>query len=161
MTNTLTNDDAHVLLARKRSPLGKLPVGYYLSLSRLIFDPNHHRVRGLFTSRFIAKGSLVGEYRGKIVDHNRTRTKLRFTQYFFAVAEETPSPRLKFVIDGANFRMSSFLRFVNAPNNASQANTRFVQVGDSILMYATRDIRPNNELLASYGKDTKRIIRQH
>ncbi|HEY9759016.1 MAG TPA: SET domain-containing protein-lysine N-methyltransferase, partial [Oculatellaceae cyanobacterium] len=116
--------------------------------------------RGLFTDRTIAKGRVIGEYRGPVVDEDRTRTKRRFTQYFFAVCDSRDK-RVKFVIDGGNSRRSSFLRYVNAPNNRREANAQFVQRDDSILLFAIKSISANTEILAWYGQDTKRILQQH
>ena len=160
---TVTTDITDVTLARRYSPLGKIPRGYYLSASRTIKDKNNTSVRGLFTSRSIKKGGLIGEYRGPRVNHAQTQAKTRNTQYFFGVFgdENKRKNRLKFVIDGGNARRSSFLRYVNAPNHSTQANARFVQVQDSILLYATKPIRPHTELLAWYGPHTKQIIEQH
>jgi hypothetical protein len=48
------------------------------------------------------------------------------------------------------------------PQTHKQAqNTSFFQVGESILAYAIKNIKPHQELLAWYGKHTKQIIRQH
>ena len=146
--------------ARRLSPLGKIPRGYYLAPSETIRDANNQRVRGLFTAHPLRKGQLIGEYRGPKVDETRTATKRRFTQYFFAVFDDDRQTKLKFVIDGANSRRSSFLRHVNAPNRRHQANARFVQKLDAILLYALKDIPPNTELLAWYGRETRRILKQ-
>ena len=161
---TLDDESQAVALARHYSPLGKIPRGYYLSASRTIKDKNNTSVRGLFTSRSIKKGDLIGEYRGPRVNHAQTQAKTRNTQYFFGVFgndKASRKNRLKFVIDGGNARRSSFLRYVNAPNHSTQANARFVQVQDRILLYATKTIRPQTELLAWYGPHTRQIIEQH
>lgn len=148
--------------ARTQSPLGKLPRYFYLAPSLQIKDKRTGvSVRGLFTSKFIPRGKLIGEYRGPKIDMHRTQTKKRFTQYFFSVYADNDQSTVKFVIDGANSRRSSFLRYVNAPNRKLDANTRFEQVDDSILMYATKPIKPDTELLAWYGTHTKHILQQH
>ena len=148
------------LIARKQSPLGKIPATFYLANSTTIKDNHNKSVRGLFTSRFIHKGQLIGEYRGPLISVAHSQRKSRFTQYFFAVVDSESKNSLKFVIDGANSRRSSFLRYVNAPNRARDGNTRFVQVEDSILLYATKNIHAQTELLAWYGTHTKQIINQ-
>lgn len=150
--------DSDVALARKYSPLGKVPAQYYLARSSNIKDKAGRGVRGLFTRKHIRNGQLVGEYRGPRVSEERSQQKKTFTQYFFAVQD---SHRVKFVIDGGNSRHSSFLRYVNAPNSRGAANARFVQSGDAILMYTTKEVRPHTELLAWYGPSTKRILSQH
>jgi hypothetical protein len=161
-------DEAVIQKARMRSPLGKIPVSFYVSASLTLKDPTGKPIRGLFTRRFLRKGALIGEYRGQKIDESQTQRKRRFTQYFFAVSDLNPASdsknnnnyKIKFVIDGANSRKSSFLRYVNAPNRIQDANTRFVQYGDAILLYATRNINPHTELLAWYGNDTKHILNQ-
>ena len=149
-----------VARARKRSPLGKIPVGFYLDKSVQIKDKAGKPVRGLFTSKFIRGGRLIGEYRGLKVDEKRTQTKRRFTQYFFAVYEQD-GKRIQFVIDGGNSKKSSFLRYVNAPNQPREGNAKFVQDGDAILLYAKKNIQPKTEVLAWYGKHTAEILKQH
>jgi hypothetical protein len=116
-------------------------------------------VRGLFTKSLIHKGELIGEYRGRKVDERYTQVKKRHTQYFFAVSN-LDTGEMTHVIDGGNARKSSFLRYVNSPNSHQAANAKFVQVGDAILMYAMRDLKPGCELLAWYGPHTKDIINQ-
>src|SRR5574343_206983 len=150
-----------ILVARRKSPLGKIPHQYYLDKSKHIKDFNGKPVRGLFTRAFIKKGELIGEYRGVPIDERRSQTKKKYTQYFFAVYDDNDNSRIKFVIDGAPANRSSFLRYINAPNKKYEANTRFVQVGDAILLYAIKPIQAHTELLAWYGKHTRQIIRQH
>ena len=148
-------------MVNRQTPLGKIPSSFYLSPSVQIKDIANQNlpVRGLFTSRLIRKGRLIGEYRGPTIDEERANTKRRFTQYFFAVYD-FDRDRVKFIIDGGNSRKSSFLRYVNAPNHPAEANCQFVQHNDQILLYSTRKIEPKTELLAWYGSETHAILRQ-
>lgn len=144
--------------ARQKSPLGKIPEIYYLAQSKKIFDTSGTSVRGLFTKYFIKKGTLLGEYRGKICTTDILCIKKRYTQYMFSVDDSDGST--KFIIDGANSKKSSFPKYINAPNKKRDANTEYVQVSDSILLYSIKNIQKDNELLAWYGEDTKHVICQ-
>ena len=144
--------------ARKKSPLGKIPQQYYLAKSKNIIDKHGERIRGLFTRKYIRKGMLLGEYRGKIFDKKILGTKKKYTQYMFSVSGKKGN--IRFIIDAANTRYSSFPKFINAPNNERYSNTEYIQVLDSILLYSLKAIKPNTELVAWYGENTISVINQ-
>lgn len=165
--------------ARKLSPLGILPAQYYHAISKTARDPNGKlTVRGLYTRKAIAKETLLGEYRGVIIDEKQMGAKNRATNYMFAVHDldetqeekergtegviknkiETKSNRVKFIIDGAVASKSSWPRYVNAPNKQEDANTEFRQLGDHILLWSIRRIPKHTELLAWYGDNTWDVV---
>lgn len=150
--------DAYTL-ARMQSPLGRVPPGYRLAPSlHLRCLTTGVPVRGLFTDLPIAAGQLIGEYRGVLLDRHTADAEqgVRSQKYVFAVTD--PDGEVVHVVDAAPVKKSSFLRYVNAPNEEAEANTSFFQDEYRIFLTALRDISAGTELLAWYGPETKAIV---
>lgn len=145
--------EQQVRAARRLSPIGKIPVLYRLGLSSVCFDSQGQRIRGLFACNSILSGTLIGEYRGLIITEDEAERKRSNRNYFFGLEG------LDCLIDSGNQKLSSFLRYINAPNDPSEANTDFFQVNDRILCMAKVDIEAGSELLAWYGPNTKQLIK--
>ena len=62
------------------------------------------------------------------------------------------------VLNGKPIRFSSFLRYVNAANTYDQQNSSFEQHNKRIYLRAIKRIPANTEVIAWYGKKTKRMI---
>lgn len=162
--NLWTPDEEHVfmdnqlLLARRRSPLGKIPKGYYLAQSKHLRNVHDGTpIQGLFTDHLLANESLVGEYRGKILSEEESDNKRGGTRvYYFQISDN--HGKCIHVIDGAPHRQSSFLRYVNAPNKQNEANCAFQQLRNHILLYTSQEIPAHTELTAWYGPNTADII---
>jgi hypothetical protein len=133
--------------ATKRSSLGKVPLEFEVKQSKLLkakgIDAN-----GLYSKQPWGKGAILGEYRGKRLTFQRALNKKRNTNYMFDVKR---GKKVLFVIDAANKRHSSFLRYANAADYESQQNTQYIQKHGKIYLKALRPIKRGEEILAWYG----------
>ena len=149
--------------ASRRSSTKGAPLPDQLSTSRTTLkDKKGKRFTfdGVFSQVSIPKGAFIGEYRGKRISVKESE-KYPYNAYYFDVdssddfGNKTGFP--KHVIDACNPANSSFLRYINAANNESQQNVEFQQHGIQVFAVATRPIKPNQELLTWYGKETAEI----
>ena len=106
--------------------------------------------KGLFTKKFIPKGSRITEYKGKIstwkdVDHHDG-----LNAYIYYVNRY-------YVIDSSK-HVKNFARYANdakgSPNGVKLSNNcKFVNEGCRVFLESKKDISPNAELLVGYGKE--------
>ena len=129
----------------------RIPKGFYLRESLFIGDGN---VIGLWTDHKINKGDYIGEYLGKQL--TPLEAKSNKSKYMFDVKERGKSV---FVLDGKNKKHSSFVRFANSANYASEQNSELKQHDKRIFLRATKTISPHTEILTWYGEDTNEIIK--
>ena len=151
-TCTLEVDTNDVIAARRLSPLGKVPEQYYLAKSKHLRNSCGVLIRGLFARVDIAPGQIIGEYRGKRTTRQKVACKRSHLNYIFTIRGSDE------VIDSARSSQSSFLRYINAPNNQLDANVAFFQFDRFILGVTIKHIKPDDELLAWYGSHTKDLI---
>lgn len=128
----------------------RLPKTFYLSESNIIGKKD---VTGLYTSHKIKKGSLIGEYFGKVLTHQEAAYNV--SNYMFEVKSRS---NILYVLDAKTKKHGSFLRYVNSANYLEDQNAEYFQHGRRILLRARRTINPNSEILAWYGKDTTLIV---
>jgi SET domain-containing protein len=112
---------------------------------------------GLFTNVFIAKGTRIVEYKGRIktwkeVQHDDDN------YYIFYVTKNR-------IID-ANGYKKSLARYLNDAKGLKKIkglnnNTEFVRDGLRVYIDATRDIPAGAELFVGYGKEYWDVIRSN
>lgn len=112
--------------------------------------------KGLFTKKFIAKGSRIAEYKGKIstwkdVDHHDG-----LNAYIYYVNRYH-------VIDSSNHK-KNMARYANDAKGSENGirlmnNCYFVIENCRVFLESKKDIPPKSELLVGYGKEYWDIIR--
>jgi SET domain-containing protein len=114
--------------------------------------------KGLFTSRFIPKGSLVVEYKGRVTTWKDVDHKEGTNGYIYFI-------RRNHVIDAGNYR-KALGRYANDSLGlkripGTRNNAEYLEDGDKVFIRATRDIYPGTEILVSYGKEYWDVIRHN
>lgn len=114
--------------------------------------------KGLFTRKFIPKGTRIVEYKG------RTRT------WKEVQADEDESPYIyyvkrNFVIDALNDK-SALARYANDAGGLQRVkeiknNAEYVEDGVRVFIQASKDIPANSEIFVSYGKEYWQVIRHN
>lgn len=106
---------------------------------------------GLFAHTFIAKNEPMGLYLGnecdaKYIERVKAKSKMEVDEtYMFALANENR------LINAEDLRAASILRFINDPLISEACNAEFMAAEHEIYLVATRDIKPGEEIFASYG----------
>ena len=113
---------------------------------------------GLYAQLPIETGHFIGEYKGKLLTVEQASKKKQNKSYLFDVKGKKKN--VLFVIDAANKRTSSFVRYANAANTEAEQNAMFVQKNQKIYLKALRDIRAGEEILTWYGASTRDVINQ-
>jgi SET domain-containing protein len=109
---------------------------------------------GVFTEHFIPAGARLGSYGGRFITGKEHRTLVAMNKWHYVmglkpcVAAHTGGYTR---IDGAQGNVFTRINF--APKQFQ--NVRFVKICDPpyVLVYATRDIHPGEELYIDYGKN--------
>ena len=112
---------------------------------------------GLFTKIFIAKGTRIVEYKGRIctwkdVEHDHDNG------YIYTISDDH-------VIDAKNHK-KALARYANDARGISRLkgisnNCDYVNDGDKVYIEAKKDIEPGSEILVSYGKEYWDVIRNN
>jgi len=112
--------------------------------------------KGLFTRKFIPKGTRIVEYKGK----TRTWKEVQ--------AEEDENPYIYYVkrshvIDALNDK-KALARYANDATGLNREqhiknNAEYVEEGVRVFIEASRDIPANSEIFVSYGKEYWQVIR--
>ena len=110
--------------------------------------------KGLFTKRFIAKGTRIIEYKGEITTWKKVlqierETKI-FNKYLYYLNRNH-------VIDAMHYP-KALARYANDAKGLSKVrgvvnNCKYVEDGGRVFMEAIKDIPAGAELLISYGKE--------
>ncbi|MCW3111157.1 MAG: nuclear protein [Segetibacter sp.] len=111
--------------------------------------------KGLFTHRFIPKGTRIVEYKGRI----RTWKEVENEDdnfYIFYVTEDR-------IIDASKYKKSP-ARFINDAKGLQKIkglnnNAQFVVDGLRVFVEATKDIPAGSEIFLGYGKEYWQVIR--
>ena len=109
----------------------------------------------MYTRAPLKAGDVIGQYRGLIIDTHTANRKQRGRAFLFEVRKRG---KVVHVIDGAQWRRSSFVRFANAADWEEEQNSKFVQFKSEIFLVATSDVRAGSELLTWYGRHTAAVI---
>jgi SET domain-containing protein len=113
--------------------------------------------KGLFTKEFIAKGSRIVEYKGRV----RTWKEVQnddTNYYIFYVTRNH-------IIDASRHKKSP-ARYINDAKGLQKIkginnNVAFVKEGKRVFVDATKNIPAGSELLVGYGKEYWDVIRKN
>jgi len=114
--------------------------------------------KGLFTKKFIPKGTRIVEYKGRIstwkeVEHNKGDNG-----YIFYVKRDH-------VINAEPYK-KALARFANDARGLSKIkgisnNSEYKEYGLKVFIVAKKDIPAGSEILVDYGKDYWKVIRHN
>jgi len=112
--------------------------------------------KGLFTNKFIKKGTRIVEYKGRITTWKETSKEDLDNPFVFYVKRDH-------VIDAAPYK-KAIARFANDANGLNKIkgitnNANYLQDGLRIFITAKRDVEAGNEILVGYGKEYWAAIR--
>jgi uncharacterized protein len=112
--------------------------------------------KGLFTKRFISKGSRIAEYKGKISTWKDVDDRKGLNAYIYYVNRNH-------VIDSSK-NTKNFARYANDARGSAGGiklmnNCKYVIEECRVFLESKKDISPNSELLVGYGKEYWDIIR--
>jgi SET domain-containing protein len=133
----------------------------YVAESKLLkrLSTNSNMEYGLFTNRAYKKGDVVQEYKGEIKSDEEAEQKKCCKKYMFDVKY---NGKVHHVIDAANKKNSSALRYINASltMTAKNRNSEFKQYKLKVYLVAIKDIRKKTELLTYYGENTIGVLKE-
>jgi SET domain-containing protein len=114
--------------------------------------------KGLFTKKFIPKGSRIVEYKGRIRTWKEIKEEPAFNGYIFYINRNH-------VID-AKKNLDSIARYVNDAKGLSNRigarnNCKYEQDGSHVYITAVKDIAAGEELFVGYGKEYWDIIKEN
>jgi len=112
--------------------------------------------KGLFTTKAIAKGELVVEYRGRVTTWKEVQSHEAFNGYVFYINRNN-------VVD-AMADKKALGRYANDARGQSRIgglknNSAYVTKGKKVFIQATKDIPAGAEILVGYGKEYWAAIR--
>ena len=119
----------------------------------VVMRPAGSKGMGVFAQRKLVEGELIGRYKGVITSDDVFDNGASTGEYAFALANGR-------VVDGGDPRRSNWLRFLN--HSIRRANCESVDAWEegegplglaAIVIRASRDIAPGEELLFNYGGD--------
>ncbi len=105
--------------------------------------------KGLFTKKFIPKGTRIVEYKGRVTTWKEVSSGDHFNGYVYYFTRN-------YVID-ARPTLKAAGRYANDAKGISKIkgitnNCRYVEEGKKVFIEATKDIPANGEILVAYGK---------
>lgn len=111
--------------------------------------------KGLFTKKFIPKGTRIIEYKGKITTWKQVLSGDKFNGYVYYINRNH-------VIDSMD-RKKSLGRYANDAKGLSKIkgivnNTRYVEEDKKVFMEAVKNIPEKTEILVGYGKEYWKVI---
>lgn len=111
--------------------------------------------KGLFTKQFIAKGTRIVEYKGKITTWKNVLQGKNFNAYVYYVNRN-------YVIDAMR-RKTALARYANDANGLSKNHTfrnnaKYVIDGKRVFIEAKKDIEAGEEILVSYGNEYWNVV---
>lgn len=112
--------------------------------------------RGLFTTRFIPKGTRIVEYKGRVSSWKDAAHNDGNNGYLYYINRN-------FVIDAKPYK-KALGRFANDARglerlNGTKNNCEYVEDGKRVFIEARRDIPAGSEIFVDYGKEYWEIIR--
>lgn len=114
--------------------------------------------KGLFTKKFIPKGTKIVEYKGRISTWAEVKDEDGKNGYIFYVNRNH-------VIDGKPY-LKAFARYANDARGLSRIkgitnNCDYVIDGKKAYIESKKDIPAGSEILVDYGKDYWKVIRDN
>jgi hypothetical protein len=141
---------------------------FYLANSNML-HVDAKSLRGLYCKKALGPGDFIGFYLGKKVDiaewinHTNLEELKTNIQYLLQVENDTTTDNripTTIGIDASNVDQSGFVRYINTPFLGEErlyencfAHKLYVNDTMFVAIIALRDIRPNEELCMSYGKN--------
>lgn len=112
---------------------------------------------GLFTKVFIAKGTRIVEYKGRIKTWKQVKDN--YDNYYIFYVNRNH------IIDAGTYK-KSFARYLNDAQGLKKVkglknNTEFKRDGLRVFVEATADIAAGAELLVGYGKEYWDVMREN
>src|SRR5487761_1966606 len=112
--------------------------------------------KGLVTTKFIPKGTLIVEYKGKITTWKEVDHQDGLNAYIYYINRNH-------VIDGSRHK-KNLARFANDAQGSENCiklmnNCKFVNEGLRVFIEPKKDIQPKSEILVRYGKEYWDTIR--
>jgi uncharacterized protein len=112
--------------------------------------------KGLFTKKFVAKGTRIVEYKGRISTWREMSNNGHSSRYIFYVKRDH-------VIDAEPYK-KAIGRFANDAfglmrRKGVNNNAYYEQDGLRIFITAKKDIEPGSEILVGYGKEYWQAMR--
>lgn len=113
--------------------------------------------KGLFTKQFIAKGTRIVEYKGRITTWKNVLEGKNFNAYVYYINRN-------YVIDAMR-RRTALARYANDANGLSKShsfrnNTKYIVDGKRVFIEAKKDIEAGEEILVSYGNEYWDVVAQ-
>ena len=114
--------------------------------------------KGLFTCRFISKGTLIVEYKGRVSTWKKVLGGKVFNGYVYYLKRDH-------VIDAMTYK-KAFARFANDADGQSNMeelinNSKFMVQDDKVFIRATKDICAGQEIFVSYGKEYWKVVAEN
>jgi SET domain-containing protein len=114
--------------------------------------------KGLFTKKFIPKGTRIVEYKGKISSWKNANHQDGANGYIYYV-------KRYHVIDALNYK-SALARYANDARGMNKTtgisnNSDYVEDGLRVYIESKKDIPANSEILVGYGKEYWDVIKAH
>ena len=114
--------------------------------------------KGLFTKTFIAKGTRIIEYKGRITTWKKVLEGKDFNGYVYYI-------KSNYVIDAKTYK-KSMARYSNDARGITRVkgivnNSIYVQEGKKVFVDALKDIPAGSEIYVAYGKEYWDVIRQN
>jgi len=112
--------------------------------------------KGLFTKKTIPKGTRIVEYKGKVTTWKEVDHLDGLNAYIFYINRNH-------VIDGSKHK-KAFARFANDAKGSKKGsglinNCKYVVDGSKVFLESKKEILPDEEILAGYGKEYWDTIR--
>ena len=113
--------------------------------------------KGLFTRKFIPRGTRIVEYKGRMTTWNEVKNDAD-NGYIYTIDNQH-------VIDAQN-SVKTFGRYANDARGLVKIkgvtnNSTYVNDGNKVFIESIKDIPAGGEILVSYGKDYWDVIRQN
>lgn len=114
--------------------------------------------KGLFTTKFIPKGTLIVEYKGKISSWKEADHQNGGNGYIYYV-------KRYHVIDALK-RPKALARYANDAQGITRIkgitnNSDYVEDGLKVYIESKKDIPANSEIFVGYGKDYWDVIKEY
>ncbi|WP_207512531.1 SET domain-containing protein [Longitalea luteola] len=114
--------------------------------------------KGLFTKKFIPKGTRIVEYKGRTRTWKEVQADDQESPYIYYVTRN-------FVIDALNDK-KAMARYANDARGLERVkninnNAEYVEDGTRVFIEATKDIPAGGEIFVSYGPEYWQVIRHN
>lgn len=114
--------------------------------------------KGLFTTVFIPKGTIIVEYKGRITTWKEASANGDSSRYIFHISDDR-------VIDALTYP-KAHARYANDARGLKKIkgltnNSRYIIDDDRVFIESIKDIPAGQEIFVSYGKDYWDTVRQN